>query len=640
MLSKQIKAGDKLHQKILTAVKDRKELSNQKMSNFRRQWDRADDSMKAYIKEKDIDAIRRSERELEGQPHYITLEVPYTYAVVMTAHTYFTSTLLGRSPVYQFTGRHGETQDSIMAVEAVMDYQNRVGDHLPPLYHWIYDMCRYSLGVVGAYWDIEQKIISKIVKQKPTIGGIEIPWGRETNVTVSEILKGFEGNKLFNVRPHDFFPDPRVPIWKFQEGEFVIRRTTESYHDIIATEHMMPGYYTNVDQLKDINEIGRGWLDTTGSPRIEMPLAPGEGAKVPGPGFFNIDDAYIKLIPDLWGLSDSKRVEIWCFQVAEEKTVISAKPLGAYHNRFPYAVMEGNFGSQEFAKVGMVELIRPMTDVLTWLFNSHFYNVRKVLNNQLIFDPSRIVVKDLTKNGQRLIRLKPQAYGTDVRQAVHQLQHVDVTMNHLRDAQVVEKMIQRTTAVVDDVMGVPQQGGRRSATEARNITGFSTNRLKTPIEYNSALGMSPLCRIMLSNTQQYMSAENKFTIAGNTAEYAQRFIQVDPAKIAGDFDFVPVDGTAPIDRIGQANLWKELIAAMGRDPNIAMQWNVGEMMAHTMKLVGERNVDRFRIQPQVMAPGQDPTNAVQAGNVVPLGGQGGGGARRRAPGTGSSGGSP
>src|SRR5688572_17069617 len=125
MISKNLPMGGELHKTILTAVKERKELSNQKMSNFRRQWDRADDSMKAYIKEKDIDAIRRSERELEGQPHYITLEVPYTYAVVMTAHTYFTSTLLGRSPVYQFSGRHGETQDAIMAVEAVMDYQNR-----------------------------------------------------------------------------------------------------------------------------------------------------------------------------------------------------------------------------------------------------------------------------------------------------------------------------------------------------------------------------------------------------------------------------------------------------------------------------------------------------------------------------------
>lgn len=647
MLSVQVPVEGDLHRRLISGVKDRKDFSKKKMENFKRQWDRADDSMKAYIPTKEIDRLRQAKKEYEGIVDYVTLEVPYTYAVVMTMHTYMTSSMLGRSPMYQFTARHGAGQDAVMAVEAVMDYQQKSGYHLPPLYNWLYDLCRYAFGVVGMYWDVEQIVSSKIVNQKPTIGGFEVPWGTARPTTVTEILQGFEGNRLFNVRPHDFFPDPRVPLWRFQDGEFVIRKTTESYHDIINTEHMMPKYYTNLDKLPALqSKGGKGWYGDTGSPRIELPFAPGEGGRVPGPGFFNIDDAYIKLIPKLWGLSDSNRVEIWCFQVAEEEVVISAKPLGAYHNKFPYAVMEGNFGSEEFAKIGTVELIRPMTDILSWLINSHFYNVRKVLNNQLVFDPSRVVVKDLTKSGQRLIRLKPGAYGSDVRMAVHQLQMVDVTQNNLRDANIVEQMIQRTSAVVDNVMGLQQQGGRRSATESRSMTNFATNRLETPIRYNCALGLDPLCQMMLSNTQQYMSQGRKFAVAGNTLQTAGTFLMADAQTIAGQYDFVAVDGTAPIDRIAQANLWKELMGQMARVPEVAMQWDIGGMLAHTMKLAGERNIDRFRLPPQVSVapPGTDLTQQAQAGNVVPLQGGGSGGVGRGprgrpAPaGTGSSGG--
>jgi hypothetical protein len=63
------------------------------------------------------------------------------------------------------------------------------------------------------------------VEEPVTFMGIE--FGNTKTVKKEEILKGYMGNKLFNVRPYDFYPDPRVPIWQFQEGEFCIRETSE-----------------------------------------------------------------------------------------------------------------------------------------------------------------------------------------------------------------------------------------------------------------------------------------------------------------------------------------------------------------------------------------------------------------------------
>jgi hypothetical protein len=612
-----VKVPQALQDKIKNMICERKRFSDQKMKQFHKQWDDADDSMRAYIKERDTDKKRKDKKRYDGEVDYVTLEVPYTYAIAMTAHTYFSSVLLGRTPVFQFTGRHGESQDSIMAVEAVCDYQLKNGYMMPVLYNLLFDLAKYSLGIGGIYWDSEQIVVSKYQNQPTVVGGVQ--FAGSTPVMTQEIVQGYEGNRIYNVRPYDFYPDPRVPLWKFQDGEFCIRETSEGYYDIIAMEHQYPGYYLNINKLPEMAARKSGNAFTVGSSRVELPTQPGEG-NAPGPGFFKVTDAYVKLIPSMWGLSDSKRVEIWCFQLVEDELLISAKPLGLYHNKFPFFLMEGNFGSDEFAKYGMVEVIRPLTDILTWLVNSHFYNVRRVLNNQLVFDPSRVTVKDLTKSGQRLIRLKPAAYGTDPRLAIHQLQMYDATQNNLRDAQYIEQMIQRTSAVVDQVMGIVDQGGRRSATEARIGANGSVSRLRTPIEYNSYLGMDPLANMMIANTQQLMSQQRKYRVAGNTLQNAQNFLMATPDIIAGNYDFVPVDGTQPIDRLAQANFWKELLVQIARVPQVAMQLDIVGMIGHTMQLQGERNFDRFRIQ--VMPPGAGPSPGMVplpqgAQNVVP-----------------------
>jgi hypothetical protein len=111
--------------------------------------------------------------------------------------------------------------------------------------------------------------------------------------------------------------------------------------------------------------------------------------------------------------------------------------------------------------------------------------------------------------------------------------------------------------------------------------------------------------------------ERKFAVAGNTMQTAQKFIEVSPQSIAGNFDMVPVDGALPIDRLAQASLWKEVIAQVGRSPQIAQAWDLNGMLMHTMMLAGERNIDRFKINvlPPGVAPGQ---------GMVPLQGMTGG----------------
>lgn len=630
----ELKFGSKGHAKILEFVRSRRRASLRKMKTFHQKWDAADDSFRAYQPTSEVDAERKYKRREFGKHDYTTVTIPYSFAIVMTAHTYWSSVFLSRAPIYQLQGRHGESQDAVQAFESVLDYQRMVGEHLVPLYNWIFDMSKYEVGIVGSYWDREEAQISRLVEQPMRRMGIQIGSKTEKVMQSVSVLK-YEGNKLYNVRPYDFFPDPRVALVNFQKGEFCGRDTSAGWHEIL--EGQRQGYYFNIDELAKRLKDSGAFDRERGTARVELPDRPGDtaGSEIPGPGFVNLHEMSARIVPSIMRLGDSNRVETWMFTIANDAVVIGAQPLGLYHDKFPFDIMEYGFGAHEFIKDSLIDVMTPLIDTMSWLFNSRFYNVRKSANDQKVVDPSRVVMKDVTSPIERgIIRLKPEAYGTDARQAVHQLAVPDVTAGHFRDIGIVEQILQRVTGVVDELMGLPGGGARESATGVRTRTGYAANRLRTVAEYNSALGMTPLIAKLVSNTQQLMEMEAKFRIAGTDGmRYAQRFMEVDPQMIAGQYDYVPVDGTLPVDRLAQANFWKELAIQLSQSP-IAGQWNLSEIVAHIMRLQGEKNVDRFRLD--VQSP-KAVEQGVQAGNLVPIeGGQDGGG-RPRAVSGGTSG---
>lgn len=612
--------GSELHKKILQEVVSRRDFSLRKMKDYHARWDEADETIRAYVPESEITNQQKNSKRFRREFDYISLELPYSFAIIMTAHTYWCSVFLSRNPVYQFTGRHGEPQDKVMAVEAIMDYQLMVGSQLPPLFNWIYDLSKYGMGIVGNYWEKEEITCSKFIEEPVTILGIPIS-GKTKKIRVEERLVGYEGNKLYNIRPYDFFPDPRVPIYDFQAGEYCGRDTVASFGSLLESG------YINIDVAQRVtgNRSGSagGYInDTSGTSHVDRAVQP-EEEQGPGVATANIHEMVINVVPTVWGLGDSKQREKWVFTISNQNTVIGCRPLGLYHNKFPFGVIEYGMGASEFVKLSMIDVIKPLTDVLSWLFNVHFFNVRKALNDVRVVDPSRVTMSDVLRPGAGgVIKLKPQAYGTDPRLAIHQLNVHDATQTHLHDTQFVESMIQRVTGVVDNVMGMVNTSGRKTATEVRTSTGFSTNRLKTPAEYASAVGWGPTTQMMLQNTQQLYEGEKQFRIAGGLVMEGKpgSAIPVDPESISGAYDFVPVDGSLPVDRLAQASLWKETLVQLASSPVIAMEWDIGAMVAHTMKLAGERNIDRFRLN---LAPDQALQRQAQLGNVIPLGGKSG-----------------
>lgn len=625
-----IEFKSKEHAFLREAIRSRWYFSRERFSARHKQWAEAEDRAMLYMPQSENDR-KRANLRTEGSTQFTTIDIPYSYAQMLSMHTYWTSVYLGRNPVHQFSGRHAGTEGSTQALEAIIDYQVNTGGALLPYYVWLLDVAKYGIGILGTYWDHEQNMITEIVDKPVQFLGIDT--GKTKKVKQSRLVSGYKGNRSFNVRPYDFFPDPRVPISQFQKGEFCGRYVETSWNTI--AKKGAQGYYFNLDEAKATKPSN--WRKQAGSPRLTLPntnsgeIDPSMYARDPlrSLDYYELMEMHVELIPKEWHLGTSEYPEKWCFTLCNDSVIIGAWPLGLNHNQYPFDIGEYELEGYGLFKRGVLELLDPLNKTLTWLFNSHFHNVRKVINNQLVADPSRVVLRDITDpQGGRLIRLTPQAYGTDPKASIHQLPVADVTANHISsDAKVVMEMMNRIAGMNDGLMGSLASGGRKSATEVRSANAYGVNRQKTITEIFSAEAFGPHAMKLVQNTQQFYDIEQSYKIAGPLMQNAQAYLTVTPDSIAGFYDFVPVDGTLPIDRQAQAMLWVELMKQMINYPQIMMEYDISSIFGWVSQLAGIKNLQQFKIQvkPDAMIQQQ-----LGAGNTVPL----------RSPNAGSNGGIP
>lgn len=612
-LNEELAYGSDRHRRVVQGLLARLDFSDRELGDWRKRWTDAENQYRAYLPETEVDAKLRAKRS-SGEPQATTLILPYSTALCLTAHTYLTSVFLGRSPVQQFMGRHGEAEMGVLAIEALMDYQVQVGEMLPTWYVWLLDTLVYGVGILGTYWDSEEIQVSRMVEQPVMWMGIPIP-GKTEKTRITETIPGYSGNKTYNIRPFDYYPDPRVPIAYPDKGEFVAIRSDALWTDLLG------GDYFNLETLR---KVGSKPFSTReeGSSQIYLPEV-NEGPVEPyrDVGTWELHEFRVKVIPRDWGLGTSTVPERWQFVLANKQVLIQARPMGEYHGKFGIFVQTYEQDLYSWVTRGMLETVRPMQDVLDWLINSHIFNIRKVLNDMMVVDPSMVTISDLTDPMPgRLIRLRPRAYGVAgaAAQSIQQLQVQDVTQTHLKDMAGITEMMQRMTGVTDNVMG-QVNSGRRTATEIRTTNTLSLTRLKTLAEWLSAQAWAPMSQVMLQNTQQYYDLEREFRIAGSlmNPQYAQTRMRITPADIQGFYDFVPVDGTMPVDRYAQANLWGQLMAQIRNFPQIMMSYDMGGIFEFVAQLAGLKNISQFRVQ---VTPDQMLQAQLQAGNVVPMGG--------------------
>lgn len=612
--SLKIAPTSQLHEDLISKLTSRFSLASGARAEREAKWIRAEELVMAYVPESEADLVRRQKREVKGEHRYTTIMVPYTYALLMSSHTYWTSVFFARSPVHQFAGRHGETEMQIQALEALIAYQVEVGEMMAPYYIWLYDTGKYGMGVLAQYWCDEKIHYGELAE-------MDLGDGRGPQLyQATREVQGYMGNRVYNVSPWDCWTDPRVQVTNFQRGEFVILRKRLSWADILArTEE---GYFINKDELKKHISPDRGATD--GSSMLQRPdfsrASVYDTKTEKNPAGMSFLEFYIHLIPRDWGLGSSSYPQKWCLTVTEDLgLVVGASPLGMIHGKYPLDILESEVEGYGIYNRGIPEIMEPIQNTMDWLLNTHFFNVRASINNQFIIDPSKLVLSDVKNSGTPgfIWRLRPEAYGTDLNKMFMQVPVRDVTQMHMQDLSSMHTIGERTLGINDQLMGALSGGGRKTATEVRTSTGFGVNRQKTITEYMSAHGFSQHSQKMVQNSQQFYNAEAKLRIVGDLALAAgEPFINVTPEMISGFYSFVPIDGTLPADRTAQSNMWKEiLIGAARMPPQIQQTYDFGKIFAWMAQLAGLKNINQMKVQ---VVPDQMAQAQAQAGNVIPL----------------------
>ncbi len=622
------------HGKLLKEIYIRALESSNEMSKRYASWKKVDESLTAYVK---LDDAETAIKNIDDRKP-LSIVVPYSYATLETILTYFVSAFL-ENPIFKYEGSSPEDVIGAILLEKVIEQQTMQFKTALNLHTMFRDGLSYGMGVVTPTWD--KKWGWKSVVQDSgfmsALFGKFISYGK---VRGREETILFEGNRLKNIDPYMFLPDPNVPIHDLQQGEFVGWIEQTNYMKLLELEKNDKDIF-NVKYLKGLGsggrsqfnksrtDTGRGTKFGTATYGSEMSTSP-----------IDVIWMYWTLVPRDQKLGSKEYPEKWLFGLAADKVLICAKPLSLNHNMYPVAVCAPDFDGYSATPVSRLELMYGMQTALDWLFSSHIANVRKAINDMLIVDPSLINMADLEDpRPGKLVRMRRAAWGRGVENAVKQLAVTDITRSHIGDAASIIEYMQRTSAATDSVSGMIRKSGERvTAEETRGTRTSALSRLTKAAKIASLQAMQDIGYMFAVHTQQLMEQETYIKATGQwqdvlLAEYGATArngrIKVSPFDLIVDYDLVIKDGSTNVGEYAES--WVEIFRVLTQQPLLYQNFDMVRIFKHIARIMGAKDINEFILNSgpvpnvDVNATTQESIDkGVQSGNMVPIEQFGGG----------------
>lgn len=587
---------------MLKHVKALIEMSRAKMGNYYVQWD-LQDMVYRGIRNPDMNDRKAMERAEPGK-----MVVPLTYAQVQTFVAFCMSMYFQRERLYELIGMGEEDFRAAKVGEALLerDLQYNIID--ARLNQFLTDIAKYGLGVLKTGWVRETQMVREVTQTQPT-KFLGMSFGGGSQEQIVEKTK-FLGNRIFNVSPYRFFPDTRLPVARFQEGEFC---GSEDEYSITTLRQMQKdGQIFGVEHIKVMNQESIDNRNSRISNLSQQVHDSSTSRSQSHMGTVIVTEVQVAIIPSTF-MVDGKplgeedypvKYNVW---YANDNKLIKCEPLGYLHNKFTYDVGEFAPDIHNVVNMGLAELIDHLQNVVTWFINSHIASVRKTIDNRLIVDPSGVEMKDLVER-RPMIRLSPNAYRGGVDKYIKQLDVTDVTARHTEDAQIIQNLMQVVTGINDNALGQFHQG-RRSATEARTVNSATASRLKMTASLIFKTAIQPMGEKMLSNLRDGLDEETYVRVVGDTADPSllSQFTKVSRDQLVGNYDFTIFDGTMPSERGAQAENIQELIQMLMQAPQLLqiLGYDITALIKEVLELRGVKSPDRFKT-PQTIVAQQQP----------------------------------
>jgi hypothetical protein len=620
-------AESKMQTYVLRLVKDYVKNSSSAIAKYYDRWTEYDNVYRGYR------LVDKDDAEASAKNEPTKVIVPISFAQTQTAIAFLLSSFSQRPRFFEFSGMNPEDQNSAEAISIDIEYQMQHNKWLYLVYCDLLATMKYGFAPVKCSWTTEKK---QVRTRKPVSAGplsralsmFGLPQEQRFEETVEEVTS-YEGNKIINISPYNFFPDPSVTIANFQDGRFVGH---EELTSLAKLQEDLGSLYFGVEKIEPLklDQLDKSPMRTRVDAMQEVKaLSVAAGDKKVGVSSVVLTEVQFKVAPKSlsektgFDFGDETNPVVFIAVYANDNKLIRLERANYLHGQFTYAVGEFSPDHTSFYNPGLSDVIYELQSLTSFFLNSHVQNVKKIIKNQFIVDPEKVNLEDL-KNSAYVIRLKQS--GLPIDRVLQQLTQMDVTSRHVGDMETLLQLVQMVTGINENALG-QYAGGRRSATEARNVSAGAATRLKMLGQLLWTKKYVPLGDMMMSNTRQGRSKEVYQAIIGSNAEKYpfENVILAKPGTICGGYFVTPYDGTLPSDRQFQAGLFKELFTAVMSKPEVipVLGLDPAKLLTKIAELHGIYNLGSFSVanktgaQPAQIVPDEVAMAAAQSGSAVP-----------------------
>ena len=276
------------------------------------------------------------------------------------------------------------------------------------------------------------------------------------------------------------------------------------------------------------------------------------------------------------------------------------------------------------------------------MLRSRIDNVQAALNNLIFADPNQVNIADLiNRNPWGIVRTNP---GFKPSEGVFISNIPDITRGHWQDIAQLSEIKQRVSAASDAQQGMPTADGIRTATEIQRLTQLGSQRLGVLSRVMSSTTIRPLIHMMVANIQDATQLSGSIKAPQNSTPgiltnlVNDGFIDFNIADLQGNIEYLPVDGTLPIEPTRNAETWLNMLKIL-QTSGLNMEYNAGKIVDEAIRAMGVNDIDQYKISKEQadqgptpsqqlsimekmrgasVVPQQDIQSQLQQGNIVPL----------------------
>lgn len=592
------------HAALLRYAKGKIDKSREEMAKSYSCWDANDDVFRSRRKvdKEDLNSLAK------GEPKKMI--VPLTFSQVMTFVAFCVMSVTQNKRFFELEPTGTEDNPLDEPIELILERDLRRNQWTTFLVQFFLDVGRFSLAA-GEVCYAEETRYMRIPKTET----VEGPFGTTTEQTTAEFepIKTFEGNRIYPVSPYRFFPDPGVPLSRYQEGEFC---GSEDTFSLSKLKSLGPSMF-NLDNIPKMNEeeyktrrqksrIDFGPMSRE-NPNLGSWSSPEDATKPDnmvkaGPVVVtklvcDITPEYLEVGEKGTKLGDEKFPVRYLVWYANDRTIVRFEEFYALHGMFPYIAGQYLPDQHKNINEGLADICDQITNLITWKINAHVASQKNSVLSKFVIDPSGIDVKGLESRSPYIFT-KKNAAQTGVERYIKQFTTQDVTANVLQDVAGFKDLLEGITGMSAQMQG-QYSAGRRSATQDRVVAQGASARGKTHLGSIWDTAFEPLGKQMITNNRQEMDFETFERIMGKrtwptnpdtqtvdpltgqvrgvpyTTEEIFTMFKSTPQDLAMSEDFFVFDGTLPSEKAFLAQSLQEIFMTLMTNPAITQVLGFG-----------------------------------------------------------------